>query len=163
MAAANASAAWSGAGRPIEGKQVAHHVLHLVLLGRAAPPPRRALSGAGVYSPHGKAALGAGHERRPAGLARGEGGRARSAPNQTVSIADARPDGSARPPRPIWWWIFMQTLGQRQRRRRGHAPVGHARQMRPALLDDPPTRMGQPGINSHHDAHPASQKISPTF
>ena len=56
-----------------------------------------------------------------------------------------------------------ETLGQRAGRRRGHAPVGHARQMRPALLDDPPARMGEPGIDPHHDARLASQKISPTF
>jgi hypothetical protein len=53
---------------------MAHHVLHLVLLGRALPHHGELYLARGILA-HGKAALGTGHKRRPAGLARGEGGR----------------------------------------------------------------------------------------
>ena len=139
---------------------MAHHVLHLVLLGRALPHHGELYLARGILA-HGKAALGTGHKRRPAGLARGEGGR-------DVLAEPNRLDADAFGAKPLDHCADLvvdlhQPLGQRLRCRRGHAPIGHARQPRPALLDDPPARMGEPGIDPQHDARLASQKISPTF
>lgn len=94
-----------GLGRPIKGEQVPHHVLHLILLGRALPHHGELYLARGVLA-HGKAALGAGHERRPAGLAVAKAA-VTFCPNQTVSM----PTHSGRKrstTAPIWWWIFMR-------------------------------------------------------
>ena len=147
-------------GNAIKREQMAHHVLHLLLLGRALPHHGELYLARGILA-HSKTALGAGHERRPAGLARGEGRRDVLAEPDRLDADAFRTE--ALDHRADLVVDLHEPLGQRLRGRRGHAPVGHTGKMRPALLDDPPTRMGQPGINSHHDAHPASQKISPTF
>ena len=90
-----------GLGRPIKGEQVPHHVLHLILLGRALPHHGELYLARGVLA-HGKAALGAGHERRPAGLARGEGSR------DVLPEPDRLDADALRTTAPIWWWIFMR-------------------------------------------------------
>ena len=149
-----------GLGRLVKRKQMANHVLHLILLGRSLSHHGELYLARGVLA-HGKAALGAGHERRPAGLARGEGGRD-VLPEPDRLDADAFRT-KALDHRADLVVNLHETLGQRLRCRCGHAAVGHARKMRPALLDDPPARMGEPGIDPHHDARLASQKISPTF
>lgn len=87
-------------GNAIKREQMAHHVLHLLLLGRALPHHGELYLARGILA-HSKTALGAGHERRPAGLAV-----AKAAvtfwPNQTVSM----PTHSGRnrsTTAPIWW------------------------------------------------------------
>ena len=89
-----------GLRRAIKGKQVPHHVLHLILLGRALPhhgeldlararpPSAQATSAAPRAWPVAKAAV-------------------TFCPNQTVSM----PTHSGRKrstTAPIWWWIFMR-------------------------------------------------------
>ena len=84
-----------GLGRLVTRKQMANHVLHLILLGRSLSHHGELYLARGVLT-HGKAALGAGHERRPAGLARGEGGR------------DVLPEPDRLDAAAFWWWIFMR-------------------------------------------------------